>query len=69
MAAHKDDHPLLLTDFLFLQGINPASVLFVRISDQDLDDGRSACDPYETDTQKVLERVRKWWLLSSYLAA
>ena len=67
MPEYKDNHHLLLADFLQIQGINPASVLFVRISDRDLDDGRPACDPYETDTQKVLERVRKWWLLSSQL--
>ncbi len=69
MTAHRSEPLLQPTDFLQEQGRNPAPVLFVRISNKDLEDGRPACDLYETDAKMVLERVRKWWLLSQYLAA
>lgn len=68
MAIQENGQPLQLGDFLQIQGSSPAAVIFVRISDKDLSDGRPVCSPYETDTGKVLERVRKRWELSAYIA-
>lgn len=63
-----DGQSLLLDDFLSCQGHNPKRVLFVKISpDRGLDDGRLALDPFTASTTEILDRVRKWWELGSYV--
>lgn len=61
--------PLERRDFISIQRA-PGSVLFVRISERQFDDGRIAYDPSAPpDDVHVLERVDRWWQLEGCLAS
>jgi hypothetical protein len=66
-ASRLQERPLLLEDFISVQGTLSKPALFVTVGDKDFGDGRTGYNPANPPSdEQVLKRVDRWWQLSRH---